>query len=161
VTLADKILARVVDPRPTGRGTWRARCPCPGHAHGDRRPSLDIREAPDGKVLVLCRSLGHRYGEVLAALGLSMSARPGTTARPGWGASPMGEARREILAAARRQVRELYALADRLRLADAAPAPEAAAHRTAALAEFEAQMHEAIWAEYEAILALAYRGVAA
>jgi hypothetical protein len=65
----DDILSRLQH-RALEPGHWIARCPCPGHASGDRRPSLDIRRAGDGLPLVICRSLGHRYPEVLAALGL-------------------------------------------------------------------------------------------
>jgi hypothetical protein len=42
-------LAAVLNARPTGRG-WMARCP----AHRDRTPSLSIREADDGRLLLKC-----------------------------------------------------------------------------------------------------------
>ena len=44
--------------------TWRTHCP----AHGDDRPSLDVTETPDGKVLVICRSAGCGQTDVIAAL---------------------------------------------------------------------------------------------
>ena len=54
-------------PKPAGEGTWQAHCP----AHDDRSPSLSIREAEDGRVLL------HDFGgceseAVAAALGLAM-----------------------------------------------------------------------------------------
>lgn len=45
-----------------GRG-WRACCP----AHDDHEPSLDVDDAPDGKVLVKCRA-GCSQDAVIAAL---------------------------------------------------------------------------------------------
>ena len=42
--------AELVNARPTGRGTWIARCP----AHEDRSPSLSISEGRDGRVLLHC-----------------------------------------------------------------------------------------------------------
>jgi len=46
-------------------GHWMARCP----AHEDRRPSLAIREEPDGRVLLHCFA-GCAVQEVLSAVGL-------------------------------------------------------------------------------------------
>ena len=46
-------------------GQWMARCP----AHEDRRPSLAIREEPDGRVLLHCFA-GCAVQEVLSAVGL-------------------------------------------------------------------------------------------
>jgi putative DNA primase/helicase len=44
-------IAKALGARKTGRG-WMARCP----AHDDREPSLSIRDADDGKVLVRCHA---------------------------------------------------------------------------------------------------------
>ena len=63
----DKILQRLESVKKTGSDKWLARCP----AHDDRRPSLSIREAEDGKVLVKCWS-GCGAGEIVSALGLSL-----------------------------------------------------------------------------------------
>lgn len=49
----------------TGPGRWAARCP----AHDDRRPSLSVREAADGKVLLNCFG-GCGALDILDALGL-------------------------------------------------------------------------------------------
>jgi putative DNA primase/helicase len=46
-----------------GSTGWTTRCP----AHDDRNPSLSIREAPDGKVLVRCHA-GCEQVQVIAAL---------------------------------------------------------------------------------------------
>lgn len=60
VTAAE--LAEALDGRPSGRG-WMARCP----AHDDRTPSLSIREADDGRVLVRCHA-GCTQEDVIGAL---------------------------------------------------------------------------------------------
>ena len=52
------------NPRPNGSG-WTARCP----AHDDRNPSLSIREADDGTVLVKCFA-GCALDSVLEKVGL-------------------------------------------------------------------------------------------
>lgn len=49
-----------------GRGD-RIIAQCP--AHEDRKPSLDVREADDGRVLAICRSHGCTWEEICAALG--------------------------------------------------------------------------------------------
>jgi putative DNA primase/helicase len=55
-------IAKGLGGRKTGRG-WMARCP----AHDDREPSLSIRDADDGTVLVRCHA-GCDQGQVIAAL---------------------------------------------------------------------------------------------
>ena len=55
-------IARALGGRKAGRG-WTARCP----AHDDREPSLSIRDADDGKVLVRCHA-GCDQRDVIAAL---------------------------------------------------------------------------------------------
>src|SRR3990172_781756 len=47
------------------QGLWQAQCP----SHEDRHPSLKVREAEDGRVLVKCFS-GCQTEDVLAAMGL-------------------------------------------------------------------------------------------
>ena len=61
---ADALLHRLDGVRRTGEGRWVARCP----AHDDKRPSLTIREADDGRVLLCCFG-GCQTADVLAALG--------------------------------------------------------------------------------------------
>ncbi|QGM21427.1 hypothetical protein GJ672_03520 [Spiribacter sp. 2438] len=54
--------------RPRGDGRWTACCP----AHGDRSPSLSIREQGDGTLLVHCFA-GCSATAVLESVGLSLS----------------------------------------------------------------------------------------
>ena len=55
-------IAKALGGRKAGGG-WMARCP----AHDDRKPSLSIRDADDGKVLVRCHA-GCDQERVIAAL---------------------------------------------------------------------------------------------
>jgi hypothetical protein len=64
----DALLHRLEGVRQVGRDKWHARCP----AHGDTTPSLAIREAEDGRVLIHCFA-GCGAAEVLAATGLEFS----------------------------------------------------------------------------------------
>lgn len=50
-----------------GKGNWVACCP----AHDDKRPSLAITEAEDGRILIHCRA-GCTSLDVVYALGLDM-----------------------------------------------------------------------------------------
>ena len=68
MTPTERVLDRLEAVRRTGPGTWLARCP----AHDDRRPSLSIREAHDGWVLVHCFS-GCGGADVVAQLGLDLA----------------------------------------------------------------------------------------
>jgi hypothetical protein len=63
---ADTLLSRLDRVRKTGTGRWVACCP----AHGDKAPSLSIRELPDGRVLLHCFA-GCPTESVLGAAGLS------------------------------------------------------------------------------------------
>jgi hypothetical protein len=68
VSAVDSLLSRLHGARRTGEGRWLACCP----AHQDRRPSLSVRELPDGRVLL------HDFGgcgavAVLDALGLTLA----------------------------------------------------------------------------------------
>ena len=65
---ADRLLQHLDGVRNTGNGTWIARCP----AHGDKHPSLAIRELDDGRVLLHC-FVGCSAGDVVAALGMTLS----------------------------------------------------------------------------------------
>lgn len=64
---ADRVLERLQGVRRTGDRRWSARCP----AHDDRHPSLSLREADDGRILLHCWG-GCEAADVVAALGLDM-----------------------------------------------------------------------------------------
>jgi hypothetical protein len=61
---ATVLLDRLNGARQTAPGRWLAKCP----AHDDRRPSLSIREADDGRVLLYCWS-GCSTADVIDAIG--------------------------------------------------------------------------------------------
>lgn len=63
----EKVLGRLEKVKSAGSGRWKACCP----AHNDRDPSLSIREAADGKVLVHCWA-GCETRDILAAIGLEL-----------------------------------------------------------------------------------------
>jgi hypothetical protein len=63
----EKVLARLDKVKPNGPGKWKACCP----AHDDRDPSLSIREAGDGKVLLHCWA-GCEARDITAAIGLEL-----------------------------------------------------------------------------------------
>ncbi|MBU6995847.1 hypothetical protein [Ferrovum myxofaciens] len=65
---AANFVERLQKVRRTGPGKWLACCP----AHDDRSPSLAIREADDGRVLIHCFG-GCSVSEILEALGLELS----------------------------------------------------------------------------------------
>lgn len=64
----DAVLSRLDKVKSTGPGKWSALCP----AHDDKRPSLSIKLADDGKVLLHCWS-GCGASEIVGALGLSLA----------------------------------------------------------------------------------------
>lgn len=67
--------------RKVGRETV-AVCP----AHDDHHPSLNVGEAPDGRVLLVCRSQGCQYGDVMRALNLDpRDGFPDGDRQPAWG----------------------------------------------------------------------------
>ena len=61
------VLSRLRGVRKDGKG-WKALCP----AHDDRKPSLKVDEAEDGKVLLKCFA-GCGTEDIIAAIGLKMS----------------------------------------------------------------------------------------
>ncbi len=63
----DVVLQRLDKVKAAGASKWKACCP----AHDDRDPSLSIREADDGKVLLHCWA-GCDTADVLAAIGLTV-----------------------------------------------------------------------------------------
>lgn len=67
-------LSRLSRVHQSGRDRWMARCP----AHADRGPSLSIRLAQDGRILLHCFA-GCGASDVVEAMGLTLSdlfARP-------------------------------------------------------------------------------------
>ena len=61
------LLDRLQGVRNTGPNRWIARCP----AHDDRSPSLSVKEAEEGTVLVKCWA-GCGAADVVAAAGLQL-----------------------------------------------------------------------------------------
>src|SRR5215470_16924544 len=94
----ETLLARLEHVRRTPRG-WSARCP----AHHDRSPSLSIAEGAGGRVLLHCFA-GCDYAAVARALGVAQTPRSGSHAHS---RSFREDARRAILATARRQLQRL------------------------------------------------------
>ena len=65
MTPAEKFIERLQVCRPSGKGKWIAQCP----AHDDRSPSLSVKEAEDGRLLIHCHA-GCGANDVIASLGL-------------------------------------------------------------------------------------------
>lgn len=65
---AEVLLSRLEQVKQTGQDRWVACCP----AHADRHPSLNVRETPDGTVLIKCFT-GCGAADVVAAVGLELS----------------------------------------------------------------------------------------
>src|SRR5262245_44291980 len=107
---AEAFLTKLTRVRRTRLG-WMAQCP----AHRDRTPSLAISVGVGGRLLIYDYA-GCRPAEVVRALGLTLGdlfAEPSIgSPRPRPPRSPMAEARREVLTAARREpwTRELVQL---------------------------------------------------
>jgi hypothetical protein len=64
---AAKLLDRLEKVKQTGPDKWQALCP----AHEDRSPSLSVREADDGTILLKCWA-GCGAAEVVGAVGLEL-----------------------------------------------------------------------------------------
>jgi hypothetical protein len=65
---AEEFLSRCEKVKRTGPGRWVACCP----AHDDDRPSMNVKEMPDSKLLVICRA-GCTINSILEATGLPWS----------------------------------------------------------------------------------------
>lgn len=63
--MIEDILPRLEKVKRTGAGNWLACCP----AHGDRNPSMTLREEPDGRILCRCWA-GCGFAEIVAAVGM-------------------------------------------------------------------------------------------
>lgn len=66
--IAGRLLSQLHRVRKSGPSSWSACCP----AHEDRSPSLAIREADDGRLLLHCFG-GCSVDSVLGSLGMDMS----------------------------------------------------------------------------------------
>lgn len=66
---ADDLLSRLSKVRKMGPDRWMACCP----AHGDKSPSLSIRECSDGRVLIHCWT-GCSTESIIDAIGLTFDA---------------------------------------------------------------------------------------
>ena len=66
MTPIETVLSRTDKAKRTGRNKWLACCP----AHDDKKPSMSIAEADDGRVLLHCWA-GCHTSDVLAAIGLT------------------------------------------------------------------------------------------
>lgn len=64
----EKILNLLEGVKPSGKHRWLARCP----SHGDKHPSLSVKELDDGRVLVHCFA-GCGATEVLSSIGLEFT----------------------------------------------------------------------------------------
>lgn len=82
MTPIEAVLGRLDGVRRCGDG-WLARCP----AHEDRDPSLSLREAADGRVLLHCHA-GCSFEAILAALGMRKSGLCPDRVRQGCASEP-------------------------------------------------------------------------
>lgn len=80
--IAQRILPRLKAVRKTGPNRWVAKCP----SHNDRRPSLAIRLADDGRLLVHCFA-GCSVPDILSAVELNFSDLYPDQADPNLGAN--------------------------------------------------------------------------
>jgi len=67
--MVDELLARLEKVKKVGNGKWQACCP----VHGDKNPSMSIKEENDGKVLCYCFACGAKGDQVVRAVGLPIS----------------------------------------------------------------------------------------
>lgn len=63
----EKVLSKLEKVKQVGSNQWKACCP----GHDDKDPSLSLREAEDGKVLIHCWA-GCTTAEIVAAIGLEL-----------------------------------------------------------------------------------------
>jgi hypothetical protein len=64
----DRLIARLHKVKRTGQQRWVACCP----AHDDSRPSLSLRQQPDGRILLHCFA-NCAVTDVVAAVGMDMT----------------------------------------------------------------------------------------
>ena len=68
MSVVHNLIDRLDKVKSTGKDKWQACCP----AHDDRSPSLSVKEAEDGTVLVKCWA-GCEFADIVGAVGLSPS----------------------------------------------------------------------------------------
>jgi hypothetical protein len=64
----NNLLSRLEKVKQTGNDRWLACCP----AHHDKQPSMNIKENPDGTILIICRT-GCASHDILQAIGMEFS----------------------------------------------------------------------------------------
>jgi len=86
----EAILMMLEGVKPSGKGRWMALCP----VHGDKSPSMGIKECDDGTVLMNCFACGANGVEIAEAAGVNVSELfPPDSDRP---AGPTNEQRATI-----------------------------------------------------------------
>lgn len=68
----ERLLPTLANVRETAPDRWLASCPTAAHEHGDRHPSLSVRELPDGVVLLRCYSMQCDARSITDAVGLEL-----------------------------------------------------------------------------------------
>ena len=63
----DNIVSRLFKAKKTGSDSWVACCPI----HDDKNPSMTVREAENGKILIHCFA-GCEINDILASIGLTI-----------------------------------------------------------------------------------------
>lgn len=131
--MIDAILPHLAKVRRQGRG-YVACCP----AHADRSPSLSLREADDGRVLVHCHA-GCETADVLTAIGMDVSALFPPDGRQRRKPLAPGVTRADVLAALEIEQGVSFIIAHDRRAGRQVPATDAArealAHRRIKAAE--------------------------
>jgi hypothetical protein len=64
--MAARDIAAALGGRSIGDGNYMCRCPCSMHKHGDRNPSLSVKDGRD-RLLLYCFA-GGEYDEIVKAL---------------------------------------------------------------------------------------------
>jgi hypothetical protein len=67
--MVEELLAKLDKVKSTGNRKWTACCP----VHGDKNPSMSIKEERDGKVLCYCFACGAKGVDVVGAVGLPVA----------------------------------------------------------------------------------------
>jgi len=73
MTPLERVLSRLQGVKQEANGSFTALCPVHESPPEGHRPSLNVREAPDGKALLTCRSKGCTAQQIVTTVGLSMA----------------------------------------------------------------------------------------